>query len=178
MAVSKIYKFKATIPESKKFFREYEIQDDLTLYQLHKFLIADLEFAPDQMIAFKTFSKDGKNQKSYGLKDYGFGTIDGVTIGKLIENKEEIILYVYDIKKAKFYQLTFIEEVEFAPRGSYPRLVGELGRLPSQFSSNKDMDSLEIEHIEERDSAFEGDESDDDFSDDQGEDLEEDSDEE
>ena len=163
MADSKIYKFKATIPESKFFYRIYEIKGDITLYKLHKFLISDLEFAPDQMFAFKGFTKDSKSQSTYGLKNYGSGTVDCVTLEMVLEKGEEILLYIYDIKKAKFLQLAVQEEVEAAPRASYPRVVGEMGRLPSQFSSNKDIDGIDGEKAEGKgvkDEEFEDEDSD------------------
>lgn len=148
MADSKIYKFKATIPESKFFFRIYEIKGDITLYKLHKFLVSDLEFAPDQMFAFKGFTKDSKAKSTYGLVNYGSGTVDRTTVDMALEKGEEILLYIYDIKKARFLQLTLIEEVEVSPRASYPRVTGERGRLPSQFSSNKDVEALEAQQAE------------------------------
>lgn len=146
--MAKVYKFKVTLPGNKIFFREYEIKGDTTLFALHKFLVNDLEFAPDQMFAFKGFTKDSKAKSTYGLINYGSGTVDRTTVDMALEKGEEILLYIYDIKKARFLQLTLIEEVEVSPRASYPRVTGERGRLPSQFSSNKDVEALEAQQAE------------------------------
>ena len=143
--MTKVYRYKATIPNSKIFFREYEINGDITLFRLNNFLINDLEFVPDQMFAFKGFSKDGKRQSTYGITDYGCGTVDKVTLDKLFERGEEILLFVYDIKNARFLQLTLEEEVDYLPRVSYPRVVAEKGRLPKQFSPNENIDEMILE---------------------------------
>lgn len=137
-----IYKFKATIAESKLFFRIYELRGDMTLFSLHKFITSDLEFAPDQMFAFKSFSKDSMSQSTYGLVNYGSGTVDGVTIDDVLRKGERIILYIYDIKRSKFIQLAYVEQIEQIGRLNYPRLVEESGGLPNQFSSNKHIDQL------------------------------------
>ncbi|MEF9930900.1 MAG: hypothetical protein RSC28_06830 [Bacteroidales bacterium] len=133
-----IYKYKATIPGSKVFLREYEIKGETTLYSLHDYLLNDLGFAPDQMVAFRGLNDKEKVMSEYGLFDMGDGTMDTVTIAKSLSKGEVSLLYVFDLHKDKFIKLTFIEEVEPAIRASYPRLVAEKGRNPEQFANGYD----------------------------------------
>ncbi len=133
-----IYRYKATIPGSKVFLREYEIKSETSLYELHDFLLNDLGFAPDQMVVFRGIDDKEKLMSEYGLFDMGDGTMDAVTVEKTISKGEISLLYVFDLRKDRFIKLTFIEEAEPSFRASYPRLVAEKGRNPEQFAKGYD----------------------------------------
>lgn len=129
-----IYKYKATIPESKIFMREYEINGDISLYSLHQYLLNDLGFSPDQMVAFRGLDKNDKIKSEYGLFDIGDGSMDSITIEKTLKKGETGLLYVFDLHKERVIKLSYMEEVEQNMRSSYPRLVAEKGRNPEQFA--------------------------------------------
>ncbi len=133
-----VYKYKASIPGSKVFMREYEIKGDTSLYKLHHFLVNDLDFSPDQMAAFRGLDEGGRVMSEYGLFDMGDGSMDMVTIGKTVGKGEESLLYVFDIRKDRVIKLTLMGEVEESRRASYPRLVAEKGRNPEQFANGYD----------------------------------------
>ncbi len=133
-----VYKYKASIPGSKVFMREYEIKGETTLYKLHDFLVNDLEFSPDQMVAFRGLDEGENLRSEYGLFDMGDGSMDMVTIEKTIKKGEVSLLYVFDLRKDRVIKLTLMGEVEESRRASYPRLVAEKGRNPEQFASKYD----------------------------------------
>ena len=121
--------------------REYEIKGETSLYKLNDFLVNDLDIAPDQMIAFRGQDAAGKVKSEYGLFDMGDGSIDMVTIEKTIAKGEEILEYVFDLRKDRVITLSLIGEVAAHPRASYPRLVAEKGRNPEQFANKyEDLD--------------------------------------
>ena len=130
-----VYKYKASIPGSKVFMREYEIKGETTLYKLNDFLINDLDFAPDQMVEFRGADVKGKVKSESGLFDLGDGSMDMVTVEKTVAKGEEILEYVFDLRKDRVIILTLMGEVAAHPRASYPRLVAEKGRNPEQFAS-------------------------------------------
>jgi len=133
-----IYRYKASIPGSKVFMREYEIKGETTLYRLHDFLVNDLDFSPDQMVAFRGLDENEKLRSEYGLFDMGDGSMDMVTIEKAIKKGEVNLLYVFDLRKDRVIKLTLMGEVEESRRASYPRLVAEKGRNPEQFANGYD----------------------------------------
>lgn len=154
-----IYRFKASIPGSKVFMREYEIKPNTTLYKLHEFLVNDLEFAPDQMVAFKGVNEKGKCTSIYGLIDMGDGTMDAVTIEVAVAKGEVILQYVYDMHNLKIIALEFIGEANEYPRVSYPRLVAEKGRNPDQFEKKyEDFDQYEEPSSDSSEDSFMDDE--------------------
>ena len=133
-----IYKYRASIPGSKVFMREYEIKGETTLYKLHDFLTNDIDFAPDQMVAFRGLNAADKVMGEYGLFDMGDGSMDMITIEKTIKRGETSLLYVFDLRKDRVIKLTLVGEVEESRRVSYPRLVAEKGRNPEQFANGYD----------------------------------------
>lgn len=140
--------------------REYEIKSETSLYSLHNFLLNDLDFSPDQMVAFRGMDNEGRVKSEYGLFDMGYGTMDGVTIEKTLKRGETVLQYVFNLHKNRVITLTFVEEVELSPRASYPRLVAEKGRNPEQFSDKyEDLDQM-IEPVNDGgdDSSFMDDE--------------------
>ncbi len=138
-----ILRYKITFPSNKVFFREYELNGEMTLFALNKFLTNDLDFAPDQMTAFRGYGQDGKLKAMWGMFDFGSGTIDGVSLQKTLECGARTLHYVFDINSNKYMVLSLIGEVEKIFHISYPRLVAEKGRIPGQFDSKfDDLDNL------------------------------------
>lgn len=133
-----VYKYKASIPGSKVFMREYEIKGDTSLYRLHDFLVNDLDFSPDQMVAFRGLDEVDKLRSEYGLFDMGDGSMDMVTVQGTIAKGEVNLLYVFDLRKDRVIKLSLMGEVEESRRASYPRLVAEKGRNPEQFANGYD----------------------------------------
>jgi len=133
-----IFRYKASIPGSKVFMREYEIKGDMTLYDLHEYLTADLDFAPDQMVLFRGLDSAGQVRSEYGLFDMGDGSMDSITVAQTVKAGEETLLYVFDIRKDRYITLAFIGTAEEHPRAHYPRLTAEKGRNPDQFAKGYD----------------------------------------
>lgn len=139
-----ICRFKASLPNSKVFMREYEVKSSMTLYSLHEYLLNDLSFSPDQMVMFRGRNAAGKIVSEYGLFDMGDGAMDQITLDDLLEKKELSLEYAFDLFKDRFLVLDYIGEAEYFPRASYPRLVAEKGRNPDQFiRGNDDYDAYE-----------------------------------
>ncbi|MFA7117009.1 MAG: hypothetical protein WC140_07265 [Bacteroidales bacterium] len=126
--------FKASLLKSKTFMRQYEIDSDITLFDLHTFLQNDLAFSPDQMAIFKGLDDHGKPVSTYGLFDMGNGSMDSVSIDDLILKSENDFRYIFDLKHNTFLEFKFIKDTDFKSRTSYPRLIAEKGINPNQFS--------------------------------------------
>lgn len=145
-----VYKYKASIPGSKVFMREYEVKGETSLYKLHDFLSNDFGFAPDQMVLFRGMDENEKFRSEYGLFDMGDGSIDMISIEKTIAKGEVNLLYVFDLHKGRFVKLTLMGDVEESRRASYPRLVAEKGRNPEQFASGySDTDQYDEPMVDE-----------------------------
>ena len=130
-----IFRYRATLPNSKIFYRIYDVPANMTLFALNKFISADLLFSPDQMILFRGINEKGKVKGEYGLFDMGDGTIDKVVLENLVKKGEIVLEYTFDLFKDRYLTLTFEGQVDKAPRISYPALIESKGHNPEQFIS-------------------------------------------
>ena len=171
-----IYRYRTTIPESKVFFRIYDIPSDTTLFALHSFILNDLDFTPDQMVCFEAYGPSGKRTSQYALFDLGRGSMDKVTLEMLAEREENIFNYVFDLRTGRILRFEFLGEAEFSPKLDYPCAVDGKGVNPDQFSSKyedaepislapskKSRSSADDEDLDDEDFDDEEDEEDDDI---------------
>lgn len=128
-----VYQFRATIPESKIFFRVYEIKGEMTLFRFNSFIIDDLGFSPDQMVLFEGYDEKGEFCSEYGLFDMGDGAMDTVTFDKVVEKGEVELHYLFDMRNERYIKLVLEGEAVFSPMRSYPYLLEEKGQNPDQF---------------------------------------------
>lgn len=166
-----VYRFKATIPESKIFFRVYEIKGDTTLFKLNNFLLGDLGFSPDQIVLFDTFDAAGKPVARYGFFDLGDGPMDKVTVDDLVVKEQACIHYLFDLRNDRYILLSFEGEVEEMPYLTYPVMVEEKGQAPDQFTFR--FEELEPEPAR-KPRPMESDDDDEDFDDEDEDDEDED----
>lgn len=129
-----VYKFKATIPISKIFMREYEVRPEMNLFSFNRYILNDLCFGLDQMVIFRAFDANGKMTSQYGMFDLGSGTIDNVTFADLIEKGEVHIEYCYDFRNNRIIYIDFEGEDVENRKLTYPCVVAEKGHNPGQFS--------------------------------------------
>ena len=98
-----VYTFRATIPESKVFYRVYEIKGDMTLFRFNSFITDNLGFSPDQMVMFEGYDEKGALCSEYGLFDMGDGAMDTVTFDKVLERGETELHFVFDTFLTKLH---------------------------------------------------------------------------
>lgn len=134
MAIT-IYKFKATIPYSKVFMREFAVRSDMNLFKFNKYILGELCFSTDQMVIYRAFDAKGNCTGRYGLFDLGDGSLDKVTFGDIVNRGQVSIEFVYNLRPERIINLVFEGEIPEEPRRSYPSIVGEKGHNPSQFAT-------------------------------------------
>ena len=128
-----VYQFRATIPESKIFFRVYEIKGETTLFKFTSFINDDLGFSPDQMVLYEGYDDHGELSSEYGMIDLGDGAMDTVTFDKVLKRGETELRYLFDMRNNRYIRLVLEGEAEFSPLRIYPCLVDEKGQNPDQF---------------------------------------------
>ena len=128
-----VYQFRATIPESKIFFRVYEIKGETTLFKFTSFINDDLGFTPDQMVLYEGYDEHGELSSEYGMIDLGDGAMDTVTFDKVLKRGETELRYLFDMRNNRYIRLVLEGEAEFSPLRIYPCLVDEKGQNPDQF---------------------------------------------
>ena len=170
-----VFKIRVTLAGIKGFYRLYHINGATTLYDIHKQLRSDLEFAQDQIIMFKALDVTGGVVARYGLFDLGSGTVDRVTLEDAIKAGTDSMVYFYDVTNKKSVILTVEGEAE-GERVANLVLKESKGPNPIEFENGY----VAYEDLPERQRYLPGeepdDEEDEDFADDEEEDEPEDED--
>ncbi|MDE6482259.1 MAG: hypothetical protein K2L01_00630 [Rikenellaceae bacterium] len=148
-----IIKFRVLSDEDDNFLRDYQIDSDMTLRQLHDFVCDDLGYDPGELCSF--FLSDDKWSKLYEFTsvDMGFTdgddssaplTMDGITAGRLIVAPGDRLLYIFDQleDRALFFEAIAIESPEEGV--SYPRVQLSNGEAPDQYDAAKTGDNRSI----------------------------------
>jgi len=166
-----VYKFRITVPSSKRFFRECEIKGESSLYKVMEFIQGQMGFVPDMMVLFQGVDENGKVAREYGLFDMGDGSIDNVTLDDSMKKGDVALRFVFNLSMGLYMDLTFLGEVPCDIREKYPRMTAEKGHAPQQFSAVYVEDDFEdrphgIPHPVESDVADDDDDEDDDEKDD------------
>ena len=129
-------KYRVSLPGLKGFARVYEVKQTTSLYSFHKQMRADMDFPQDQVVLFKAFDADGDVAARYSVfQDFGFGTIDGVTLGQCHKRGEDKFIYFYDTTNVKSVIVTFEGEGELRNNAIYPLLVETKGPNPIEFEN-------------------------------------------
>lgn len=128
-----VYRFRATIPESKVFYRVYEIKGEMTLFKFNGFIVDDLGFSPDQMVLYEGYDETGAPGGEYGLIDLGDGAMDTVTFDQVVQRGETELHYLFDLRNDRYIRLVLEGEAACVPSRIYPFLSDEKGQNPDQF---------------------------------------------
>lgn len=125
------YRFRISLPGIKGFTRVYEVDGHNTLYHLHKQMVADMEFPPDQVVLFKALDIMGNTVGRYATFDLGDGSIEQISIAQVVKKEIVSFTYFYDTINKKSVIITFEGEGEGSE--SAPVLVETKGPNPEAF---------------------------------------------
>jgi hypothetical protein len=120
----------------------YEVKASASLYSFHKQMRADMDFPQDQVVLFKSFDAAGNVAARYSVfTDFGFGTIDHVTMAECLKRGEEKFIYFYDTTNVKsvivFGRMELIDDME--------QIVDITRRLSLKFIQDEEHIRKEIE---------------------------------
>ena len=161
-----VFRVRVTLAGIKGFYRLYSINGATTLYDIHKQLRSDMEFAQDQIIMFKALDVMGGVVARYGLFDLGSGTVDCTTLEDAIKAGTDSMVYFYDVTNRKSVILT-VEGEAVGEKVASLVLKETKGPNPIEFENGY----VAFEDLPDRQRHLPGEEEDDEFDDE--EDLEE-----
>ncbi len=163
-----VFKLRVTLSGIKGFFRVYNVHGATTLYTLHKQLRADLEFPQDAIIMFKALDITGSVVGRYGLFDLGSGTVDEISLEKVIKAGATDFVYFYDVTNRKSVNITVEGEAEgVAVQPDFPQLVESKGPNPIEFENGY----VAFEDLPDRQRRLPGEEDDEEDEDEDGKEI-------
>lgn len=125
------HRFRVSLPGIKGFERTYIVNGTHTLHQFNKEMVMDMEFPQDQIVLFKGFDSKGALVAKYATIDLGQGSIDAISIDKVIEAGIVEFTYFYDTTNKKSVIITYLGEDSM--KVSKPTLIWEKGPNPIEF---------------------------------------------
>ena len=157
-----VFKVRVNLAGIKGFYRLYSISGNTTLYDIHKQLRSDMEFAQDQIIMFKAMDVTGGVVARYGLFDLGSGTVDRITLEEAVKAGADTLIYFYDVTNRKSVILT-VEGEAVGERISGVVLRESKGPNPIEFENGY----VAFEDLPDRQRYLPGEEPDDEDLDDE-----------
>ena len=137
-----VFRFRMLSDENDNFVRDYEATSDTTLLDFHNFILASLEYEAC-MASF--FTADGRWEKlrEFTLMDMddnaqtGATTMEGVTLGQIIRNKRDRLIYLFDLFGDRAYYLELTGMYEAEKEAFYPREIYAQAEAPDQYDPSK-----------------------------------------
>lgn len=163
------YRFRVSLPNIKGFARVYEVNSRNSLYHFHKQMVADMDFPSDQLVLFKAFDAVGALVAKYATFDLGNGSIENISIAKIVKDGITEFVYFYDTVNKKSVIITL--EGAGETDSSMPVLISSKGPVPQEFLDGyvafEDLPAEKRQKLER--AAEEGDDFDDEDLDDEDE---------
>ncbi|MDR0419198.1 MAG: hypothetical protein LBH34_03180 [Prevotellaceae bacterium] len=133
-----IFRYKLSISESKDFEREYDIQGEASLYDLHVHIQQDLDYDESQHVLIYTADNDWNPLKEYSLFGQGGSElIDEVTLGSLVRVQVYRLLYMFDTINERSFRLELLNMEEPKHQVRYPQTTLNKGEPPIQIGDSK-----------------------------------------
>jgi hypothetical protein len=171
-----VFKFRALSGDVENFARDYEISEENTLFDLHQLIQSDLNYDSAQLASFFKVDHDWNRLREFTLFDLGEEAddivdapvpMDVMTIKELIEEKNQRMLYTFDIFNDRSLFLEVLEHHKAVPGVTYPIVCYSAGEPPFQIEIPQESASIYddvMEDFEEFESYEEyNDRSDDEF---------------
>lgn len=137
-----IYRFRMLTDENDNFVRDFEIESNATLLDLHEFILQMLGYDPC-MASFFTADDRWEREQEYTFMDMGEGMGDaGLGLPKPMNTArlEDVLTYLYarliylfDPFNERAYFMELIEAKEPQKGMTYPRLQFEHSPAPDQY---------------------------------------------
>lgn len=142
-----IFNFRMLSDEDENFLRDYEIPYSLTLKDFHNFICDDLEYDQYEMSSFFLSDNQWQKLQEFTIDDMGMESVDdgfpspipmeNITLGEIIHDKFQRLLYVFDVYEDRAFFLELLEAKKESDGVEYPRVQLANGEAPDQFDSSK-----------------------------------------
>ncbi|MEE0916343.1 MAG: hypothetical protein U0L45_07550 [Alistipes sp.] len=125
--------------ENDNFVRDFEVSHEMTLLELHKFIIESIEY-DDCMASFYTADEQWNPMQEFSLMDLGEESFEGapvamdkVTLAELVVSECNRLIYQFDMLADRAFYLEVVSVSQPNPELDYPRVSFENARVPDQY---------------------------------------------
>ena len=165
-----ILKFRMLTDENDHFIRDFDVPADITLLDLHNFIVRALGY-DDCMASFFTADDRWEHKREFTLMDMGGGMdarddeaplpMGEVLVGQVIRRVHDRLVWFFDMFANRAYYLEVMDAAEPVKGRGYPCVTFEHAEAPDQYDPEmSDGDSRSIfEEMMGDYNDFEGDDS-------------------
>ena len=156
-----IYRMRAILDTETDVIRDFEIEANATLEELHDAVSQSFGFAGNEMASFYRSDKDWAQGEELPLVDMGVGEepLNEKPLNKILSENENRLIYVYDFLNLWTFFLELMETAEKDNLKGYPSLFFSHGEVPEtppkkDFIANQGFDDEFSENVDEEDDYY------------------------
>ncbi|MDZ4668912.1 MAG: hypothetical protein SGJ00_13680 [bacterium] len=135
-----VYKFKVYFEDYEDIYRVVEVKSNQTFLDLHKGILASINFDGKQMASFYMSNDSWKKGQEITLEDVSekedkpVPTMEKSKLSQYIIDPHQKILYVYDFIECWSMQIELTGIIKDEnPKAKYPQCVKSVGLAPKQY---------------------------------------------
>ena len=127
-----IYRMRAILDTETDVIRDFEIEANATLEELHDAISQSFGFAGNEMASFYRSDENWTQREELPLVDMGVGErpLNEKPLNKVLSEDENRLIYVYDFLNLWTFFVELIETAEKDHLKGYPCLIFSHGEVP------------------------------------------------
>ncbi|MFR9575032.1 MAG: hypothetical protein SNG79_05150 [Rikenellaceae bacterium] len=148
-----LFKFRMLSDENDHFVRDYEVPSEMTLLELHDFIIESLEYEPC-IASFYTADEKWERLAEFTAEDMGLNPLgeseipalpmDSVKLSEVLTHMHDRLIYLFDMFGNRAYYMELVEASQVADGGNYPRESFAHATPPDQYDPSENVEDSSI----------------------------------
>ena len=129
--MSKIYRIRAILDDSEDIIRDFEIEANSSLNDLHDYINKSFGFSGTELACFYKSNSKWEQGEELPLIDLNEEnqSLAKILINEILTDSLKQLIYVYDFFKLWTFYIQVVEEVEIVENQNYPRLIFSHGKI-------------------------------------------------
>lgn len=148
-----LFKFRMLSDENDHFVRDYALPSEMTLLELHNFILDSLEYEPC-IASFYTADDKWERLAEFTAEDMGLSPLDegdiptmpmdGVKLSEILTHLHDRVIYLFDMFGNRAYYLELVEASQVADDGGYPLELFAHSEAPDQYDPSENVEGASI----------------------------------
>ena len=129
--MSKIYRIRAILDDSEDIIRDFEIEANSSLNDLHDYINKSFGFNGTELACFYKSNSKWEQGEELPLIDLNEEnqSLAKILINEILTDSLKQLIYVYDFFKLWTFYIQVVEEVEIVENQNYPKLIFSHGKI-------------------------------------------------
>ena len=129
--MSKIYRIRAILDDTEDIIRDFEIEANSSLNDLHDYINKSFGFNGTELACFYKSNSKWEQGEELPLIDLNEEnqSLAKILINEILTDSLKQLIYVYDFFKLWTFYIQVVEEVEIVENQNYPRLIFSHGKI-------------------------------------------------